>query len=517
LCCGVCGVMSVHTAVTPSTGKRLSSAYKEEWEHVESNDTNLAKIINSIAEFRIGYRRFRKGEAKGAQRHMGDITRDIKREHLRVLPVAQLKQLQLQLSEMRKPSEERIMPKGFLPTAFHVHFGAGKLGLGLISTALAGSGQPFAIVDPPLDAWKELLESKSPTTDVIVNGTKITQLQVLRPGDPLPSLPIAPGQHGGSTPLRLFVCSSDDATLATLIKAATSMSTSVGPALPMIGDRISGVLSDPPKDHHRLPTLFGCENDHKAVDRLANSLAGRVDVVCCMVDRICTGRELTPTEIRITTEPDPGAIVVMTPPEPPAYAPAFGGECFTLPLVEAEAHYFANRKITIVNGMHTTLAFMTLCIMQKDDEPRSHELLTTATLPDDKQREVWAWAVARVLMILWQHDTHIIKHAHCMNDDIELARLLLGYARRTLNRFATISDTTGRILSGGVTNRYQTRLQPVDKFLMSHEVGEVPLGKIVLKEAELTEGFLLRAVRRLVEDAYRFTGLGTTAAASHAM
>ena len=54
-----------------------------------------------------------------------------------------------------------------------------------------------------------------------------------------------------------------------------------------------------------------------------------------------------------------------------------------------------------------------------------------------------------------------------MTDDIELARVLLGYARRTLNRFATISDTTGRILSGGVTNRYQTRLQPVDKFLMS--------------------------------------------------
>ena len=47
-----------------------------------------------------------------------------------------------------------------------------------------------------------------------------------------------------------------------------------------------------------------------------------------------------------------GAIVVMTPPEPPAYAPAFGGECFTLPLVEAEAHYFANRKITIVNGTY---------------------------------------------------------------------------------------------------------------------------------------------------------------------
>ena len=44
-----------------------------------------------------------------------------------------------------------------------------------------------------------------------------------------------------------------------------------------------------------------------SVDRLANSLAGRVDVVCCMVDRICTGRELTPTEICVTTEPDPGA------------------------------------------------------------------------------------------------------------------------------------------------------------------------------------------------------------------
>ena len=40
--------------------------------------------------------------------------------------------------------------------SFHVHFGAGRLGLGLVLPALQGSKVPFAILQRPSREWAEL-------------------------------------------------------------------------------------------------------------------------------------------------------------------------------------------------------------------------------------------------------------------------------------------------------------------------------------------------------------------------
>ncbi|CEM01835.1 unnamed protein product [Vitrella brassicaformis CCMP3155] len=489
-------------------------------------DTEMLKIssfISDLDRFRSDYRNFRRGQSKGAQRELSDVTKNITSQHLALLPVSQLRQLILAGSESLKGASnyekdkslivtdggfrDRLQGRGFRPTKFHVHFGAGKLGLGLVVPSMVASNKSFAIINERLTSWQRIIEGSASTVNIKVNGTHVTSMTVLRSGDPLPPLP-----PPDAPPLRLFVVSDEDAKIAQLICMATSYSTALGPAIGQIGTKIDEAYSGQTREADSgglKPTLFACENDHKAVDALTEQLRDHVDVVHCMVDRICTGRDVTAEEISVTTEPDDGAIVVMTPSTPPAYAPAFGGSCFSLPLVEAEAQYFANRKITIVNGMHTTLAFMTLCHAQQDgdDDPRSHDLLTSATLPEEKQREVYAWAVARVLMILNQHDKHVIKHAHGVLEDEKVAQILIDYATRTLQRFTTIPDTTGRILSGGVTNRWQTRLKPVDLFLMTYDVDEIPLGKTVLRLSGLKETFLLKAVRRLVENTYRFTGL----------
>lgn len=53
-------------------------------------------------------------------------------------------------------------------------------------------------------------------------------------------------------------------------------------------------------------------------------------------------------------------VVILQPP-PTAPLPAFAGDNVKVPMTYGEANYFCRRKITMVNGMHTTLAFMTLC------------------------------------------------------------------------------------------------------------------------------------------------------------
>jgi hypothetical protein len=49
------------------------------------------------------------------------------------------------------------------------------------------------------------------------------------------------------------------------------------------------------------PQLFACENDHNAVEQLDARLKGRVEVVPCMVDRICSGREIVKGAIKVGT------------------------------------------------------------------------------------------------------------------------------------------------------------------------------------------------------------------------
>eukprot|EP00922_Rhytidocystis_sp_ex-Travisia-forbesii_P045762 GHVS01068282.1.p1 GENE.GHVS01068282.1~~GHVS01068282.1.p1 ORF type:complete len:304 (-),score=44.46 GHVS01068282.1:166-1077(-) len=295
--------------------------------------------------------------------------------------------------------------------------------------------------------------------------------------------------------------------LRNLIDSASSFSTSVGPALPKVGDMIMRY-----KTNCRPATLYGCENDHKAVESLAQHLEGCVEVVSCMVDRICTGRVIAPDKIVLRAEPDSGSIVVLTPQmdeSPMSCMPAFAGDNVTIPSSGVEAKYFANRKITIVNGMHTTLAFITLVLKNptSDAAPGDYELMNVENMPADKQSDVWAWAVGRVLLLLWQHDLAVIKHAHNAEQDETVVDILLAYARKSLNRFSTIQDTTGRVLGGGVANRWMTRLKNVDSFLMASDISQIPLGNLVLSKSGVEEGFLLRAVRRLCQDSYRFTNL----------
>lgn len=55
----------------------------------------------------------------------------------------------------------------------------------------------------------------------------------------------------------------------------------------------------------------------------------------------------------------------------------------------------------------------------------------------------------------------------------------------TLQRFASTKDTTGRVLQGGVANRWEVRLKQVDTFLQeSYE--ETPVMKMLLEKAKVS-------------------------------
>lgn len=74
-----------------------------------------------------------------------------------------------------------------------------------------------------------------------------------------------------------------------LIKKATSFSTSIGPKVSdVIAPRLVNGRDKVPLEMR--PKLFACENDHNAVENLKELLKGRIEVIPCIVDRICSDR-----------------------------------------------------------------------------------------------------------------------------------------------------------------------------------------------------------------------------------
>lgn len=61
--------------------------------------------------------------------------------------------------------------------------------------------------------------------------------------------------------------------------------------------------------------------------------------------------------------------------------------------------------------------------------------------------------------------------ARCFANDIpavQVCETLIAYARSSLKRFDTVEDTTGRVLAGGVANRWNTRLKVSQNHKLLH-------------------------------------------------
>ena len=70
-----------------------------------------------------------------------------------------------------------------IDSRFHLHFGAGRLGMGLVVPAISASGIPFAVVQRPKRKWQEMFAVAS-------RGTNENQVGAL-PGARLVTLAVA--------------------------------------------------------------------------------------------------------------------------------------------------------------------------------------------------------------------------------------------------------------------------------------------------------------------------------------
>jgi len=363
---------------------------------------------------------------------------------------------------------------------FHVHVGAGKLGLSLIVPSLVSSGVPLAIVDTPKDpSWTPLLDSGAAGVTLVVNDKEVCSLSI------------------AGAPPRLAVTDDTEA-LQALVARATTLSCSLGPWMAPTMTRLLGLLPET----GRKPVLYCCENDHAAVAALAEALKHRATVVDCMVDRISTERVVDASngEVRVTAEAWPGTIASLDPLVNRARAPPFAGghgAAVYAPLAVEEARFLADRKLRLVNGMHTTLAFMSL----RDRhalEPGTIPLLKPGAASPAEAEEIWRWALARCANLVRAHGVEAVRAADALDSEAAAFDALTAFARNALARFDGADDTVARVLGGGVAKRWHGRLasalEGLDEALPDPAVGRF------LAHAKADGAELKRVLASLVAD-----------------
>mmetsp|Transcript_32858 Transcript_32858/g.55784 ORF Transcript_32858/g.55784 Transcript_32858/m.55784 type:complete len:507 (-) Transcript_32858:216-1736(-) len=440
--------------------------------------------------------------------------------------------------------------------SFHLHFGAGKLGLGLLLEAIEASNCiDYAIVQRPSSSWQDLIKHDVKRIRVKVNGETVGRDMRFLHGKEIGKAKTGEGPF--------FIASTGKALLE-VVRRATSFSCSLNKGL----DGIKVILGRLPKRNNP-PKLYACENDHAAVENLARELDGRVTVLPCMVDRICSQRIINRDgNIEIKAEPWKGQIVVLPPllgkeevetpvtridrastiettteseesdsRRNPLLASdtetftsdfeseesnaamdvlPFGGPTIVTTSTADQAEYYARRKILLVNGTHTTLAFLTLLRFSKEhrmsfesmDLPGSFKLLDYAQANAETQRIVWAWLVARCYIISKEFHIDTLKSAHNTTSEDDAYDALIDYAWTTLQRFSHVPDTTGRVLSGGVLKRYDGRLKNVLDVLNGLDSKAMTSSTVLAAASRgngdrptLTLEFIYEAVKSLVAEA----------------
>ena len=407
------------------------------------------------------------------------------------VPTSTDQRMQLTLDDWQKLCEtdecevlpevtEEVLQKALGPehdalskTRLHLHFGAGRLGLGLVVPAISASGVPFAVVQRPKARWQSLFRhgSRPDQLRVSVNSKVLVHNVDVVHADA--GVHGVPGVPDAMPPQSLVFGSSLDE-LGELLSRATSFSCSIGGAMEGV---LLPLLSSLPEcdDQSEQPLLFACENDHAAVESLQAKLAGRVDVVSCMVDRVCTGCEVSGEGVDVIAEPWRGSIVVLDPKlhgDDNSVRLPFCPSVVTVPGCEREAEYLCERKLSLVNGMHTVLAFMTLDALfsASHAEGKEHVLLKYSDMDRDAQRTCEAWRAARVARLLDDFGTDNIMRWHGLASREEVWELLLAHADHVLEeRFSQVDDLVSRVLGGGVRERWGGRLEPVQSWVGERE------------------------------------------------
>lgn len=360
------------------------------------------------------------------------------------------------------------------PPSYHVHFGAGKLGLGFVLPILDNIEVPIALFQRPgSKEWAKLEKNQ----DVVfsVNSEELLDCKYVSDECALADVLgyIEEQRH-------LFVSTSRIDILQAILAVTHSFSTAV--AAGGLDDVYEGLALLP--SYYPDTRVYTFENDFKAVEGFRNKVAETLPgltVVSVMCDRICTHREITPVNrINTITEEFPGIAVVFSSDisycHPFTTPRSIRRKCTPSNVVLAstpgEETFYYNRKFSLLNGIHYTMAVYAFGELINRGVPAADWFDKPLTLWKTKQslKDIELLIEARILYLISQTDSQTLLGIYNTDDKKQIFNELKAFSNTVLERInSATDDLAGRILNlknpVAVKTKYSQHFMPLNNFL----------------------------------------------------
>lgn len=363
-----------------------------------------------------------------------------------------------------------------MPPSYHVHFGAGKLGLGFVLPILDNMEIPIALFQRPgSKEWGKL----DCDQDVLfqVNSEDLLDCKYISDNCELATL-----QQYIEEQRHLFVSTSRIDLLLPILSVTHSFSTAV--AAGGLDEVFNGLALLP--SYYPDIRVYTFENDFKAVDafrKKVNEKLPGLTVISVMCDRICTAREIIPVNrINTITEEFPGTAVIFS--SNVSYCHPFTTprsvrrKCtpsnVVLACTPGEETFYYNRKFSLLNGIHYTMAVFTYSILLEKGVPPAEWLDKRLSLWKTKKNEdhLQMLIEARIAFLISKTDSETLISVYKTDDKKQVFAELKAFSDTVLHRINSAEDdTAGRILhlknAVSVKTKYEQHFQPLATFLRS--------------------------------------------------
>jgi uncharacterized small protein (DUF1192 family) len=380
----------------------------------------------------------------------------------------------------------------------HVHFGLGRLAIGLVLPALCASKTHFAIVQRISHIWKDLAEQSSPPpVELQINGEPAgLALQVVSNADHLNSALFE------RNPLLVLTNNSD--MIKQVVRSATSFSCSLG----IVVDEVLLPILDHLDENvaECRPILFACENDFGPVRSLSKHISSKVNVVECMVDRVCMSRHIDAKSgiIDVEAEPWEGRMVILEKIDPRLVP--FGGNVI-IPKDSQSARFLYVQKFSIVNGAHGVLSFMTLRengvnpdLISEVINKGEMKLLSLNGASDQCREEFKTWQIMRCAYLLSKFDMETIANATGVNmANDKVFNALLEMVAETEKRLSILQDNLSRVMEYDPPRMLAQRLMPLHDFLCELEVDKNLIVKAFIERENIDVSMSKKTISALCE------------------
>jgi hypothetical protein len=348
----------------------------------------------------------------------------------------------------------------------HVHFGAGKLGLGLVLPVLA-TNTNVCLIQRPSEKWQQLLNITDDSGNLEIEvraADKILKLLLVR--DPIDERLINSFIQRWKDGAHLMILSEREALLQTLVKMGTSFSTALKSGTAYATNLLNTFQPN------SIANVFCFENESQHVEAVREKLqpkGSKYRVLQVVADRICR-------DLNVSTNPSPRIVV-----DCESYGRIYvdgrkrsvrnlfkndNDKCVTFASDENELRFFYEQKYYLMNGIQTVMAFHAYAQLAKRDVPfekwKDQVLTVETSLPC-----VTMFSKIQICRII-DRNRAVLANLYPTKDERQLFETLSSYASELASRIDKSPDHIQRILTTdgkSLDEKFDSRCSEIMKFV----------------------------------------------------